>query len=365
MFKWLKRLFKETKKTSLPKTTNFTRACNWDEFKGNITVVERLQKTIIASQIQGTALPNILFYGPAGCGKTTLAKIVANVWQANLFEITGSSLRTQLDLVKLVSKIGYLNKKGQKAIVFVDEVHGIVKGRGLGEDIWLPLLEQGVLHHSCVGKTWKEGKNTYEVISSPTTLSAATWIGATTDPGLLNSAIRRRFPVTIALEEYSIQDIEDIVQMYCTREGISIDKDALHLIASRSRYRPAIAIDHLLRQARDEAIIDSGTIANTHIQLSHVLEASRLAGISESGIKDEDLRVLGTLYGTYPEGKGLKNLADSTDLSLNIVQNMVLPFLQIEGWVKTTHKRFLTEKGKTFYEQLLKGEKDEFNESIS
>lgn len=323
------------------------RAASWDLFIGNEEAKEQLQVAISAALISNQRLPNIMLYGPAGSGKTTLAKLVGKSYQAGFLEITGSTLKSQEHVLRLLYLAMQELRKYRRVIVFIDEIHGISKG-SLPVDSWLPLLERNEFFHSCHGKYLKINDKVVRVVLSPVVVPEITWIGATTDPGILHAAVRRRFPITVSLTKYTIDDIAQIITTYCKNASILIDREAVRFLAERSRNSPAIAIHHLLRLARDLAVLSN----SEKITLVHATRAANLSKIGPFGLRSEDIAVLKTLYYAYPGGCGLKSISDSTNLPLNILQEMVLPFLQSEQWVKTTHKRFLTEKGKKFMEQL-------------
>lgn len=330
------------------KDYNTNRPATWDEFVGNKQAVDRLRKVIKYSKMNDEMPKNILFYGNAGCGKTSLAKIVANDIDATMFEITGSSLRNQIDLVKFILRVKEVTDVGDRAVIFIDEIHGIVEGAGLSEDVWLPILESGVLHHSCGGKCYRKDGLTEEIDDGPIYIDNVTWIGATTDPGMLHEAIRRRFPVSISMSRYTALDIFDIIRKFCNKHGLTSDPEAMMFLAERSRNRPAIATDHLM----STAMIEAGVMGSTHITIDLARRAVESAGIGEFGLKDEDLRVLRSLYSVYPKGLGAQSLAGMAALSPSIINSMVLPYLMELEWVITTHRRFLTEKGKKMIEKL-------------
>jgi len=323
-------------------------------------------------QITGETLPNILLFGNAGCGKTTLAKIVANQVDAVLLEITGSSISSQLDLVKLMNTVANEHAHtGKQVIVFIDEVHGIIRGKGLNEDIWLPLLEENTLHHSCAGVSWTEPAKyptacgeTGEIIMPGETITwtqnnstvkyeGVTWIGATTDPGMLNDAMRRRFPISVALEPYTSANITKIVQSYIDREQINIEPEAVEILADRARGVPALAIHHNLRQAVTCAVVRAKGTEEMKITKEDAIKACDVIGVGPQGVMNNDIRVLEVLS-KNPEGMGIKNLAATANLNVTLVDNMIMPFLQQKEWVKTTHKRFITEEGIRFLERRSK-----------
>lgn len=337
------------------------RAIDWDEFKGNISAVERLKLEVENANISGNKFPNTLFYGNAGCGKTTLARIVANATGAKIYEMTGSSISTPMDLFKFFYDVycKYILDE-MPVIVFIDEIHGIIKGK-LNDDIWLPILEEGKFYHGLHGKeythiakypvldasgSWIEpGQQINTTITSNVqTFEYITFIGATTDPGLLSDALRRRFPLTISLRPYSKDDIQNIIAEYVDKNNVNADQESIEIMANRSRMTPAFAIHHILRQAISCSRVRENKPYPTIIK-DDVLKACSLIGVGEEGVTQDDVTVLKALKSVHPKGLGIKNLASTANMSINLVENMVLPFLQHKGWVVTTHRRFITEDG--------------------
>lgn len=354
----------EGRETSTPpRQLTLDRASNWDDFIGNTEAVERLKIELAAIKTIGKRCDNILFYGNAGTGKTTLAKIIASKLDAKLWELTGSSIKNQQDLVKFCFRLGCYSMAGYKSVVFVDEIHGIIRGKGLSEDIWLPLLEENILVHGCFGLRWEEiydipvpkmgggwlsaGTNVRQtVLSNRCDVGDVTWIGATTNPGELNEAMRRRFPITISLQPYTIDDIKQIILKYAEKTGTLIEAEAVDILAERARGNPAFAVHHNLRQVL--TCVQSRGNISALITKQDAEIACKLIGLGRNGLTPNDIRVLRALETVYPKGMGLKNLAATANIEPTTVESIILPFLQQCGWTKTTHNRQLTEKGKIF-----------------
>lgn len=318
------------------------------DIQGMETERLRLIRVIDGCLASGQKLPNILLYGPAGCGKTTLALATIQRYGGTYWHITGNTLRKQEDLVGLIAAINLTVKQGERAVVFIDEVHGITKGRGLTEEIWLPILEEGKLYHALAGQTFQLTSPPYKKIKlkgNTLDCSQTSWIGATTDPGLLSPALRSRFGIKIAVSHYSLDTIKAIVTLFCIRQGFTITEDAAEEIAARSRYTPREAIS----LAREVMLAIRSEKKWQLIEKEHVLDVCDMASVQPGGFRKEDIDAMIALY-TF-NGLSAKNLASIIGVSENIVTEMILPFLQKEGLVITKHKRFLTPKGIAWLEE--------------
>lgn len=345
--------------TPIPTDTDKTNANNkQQESQGALSFADiqgmeaervRLIRVIDGCLVSGQKLPNILLYGPAGCGKTTLALATIQRYGCVYWHITGNTLRKQEDLVGLIAAINLTVKQGGRAVVFIDEVHGITKGRGLTEEIWLPVLEEGKLYHALAGQTFQLTSPPYKKINLKGNMldcSQTSWIGATTDPGLLSPALRSRFGIKIAVSHYSTNTIKAIVTLFCIRQGFNITEEAAEEIAARSRYTPREAIS-LAREVM-LAIRSDGKKWQL-VEKEHVLDVCDMASVQPGGFRKEDIDAMIALY-TF-NGLSAKNLASVIGVSENIVTEMILPFLQKEGFVITKHKRFLTPKGIAWLEE--------------
>lgn len=310
---------------------------SFSSFVGNKETVGCLQLAIKASQKENKVLPHILIYGQPGLGKTTLAKIIAEEMNKELIEITGSTIKSQADLLKILMDIDRSD-----GILFIDEIHSISKSKDLSEDSWLPLLQDFIFLHNLKDKNILFDDKNYLVASNKATSRPFTVIGATTDPGDLTDAFRERFPINCVLYPYNSKDLEKIIGVHAEMKEVKISKDAIVELAKRSRANPRIAINQL-RNCYDRAVVENDYMIDKNV----VLKQMKAMGINNIGMTRDDISVLKALFNNS-KGLGVKSLAGVANLRQSTIENMVEPFLKREGFMITTHRRFITDKGKKY-----------------
>ena len=306
----------------------------------NNAVVENLELAIKAAQKENRVLPHILLYGQPGLGKTTLAKIVAKETNQHLVEITGSTIKNQTDLFKILIELDKTN-----GILFIDEIHSVVKAKELPDDSWLPLLQDFIFLHNLQDKTILHDNTTYTIDSNKAIMRPFTIIGATTDPGDLTDAFRERFPITCILYPYTNQDIQDIITLHSELRKIKINKGAIKSLSTRARDNPRIAINYL-RNCNDRAIVENDYVIDEKV----VIKQMKSQGINDDGINRDDLSVLKVLA-EHPKGLGVKSLAGTANVRKSTVEDIIEPWLKRKGLMETTSRRFITEKGRKYLEK--------------
>ena len=235
---------------------------SFDEYVGQTTVVDNLKIAIDAARRRDEPLEHILFYGPPGLGKTTLAALIAKDLGRSLRPTSGPTLEKPKDLV------GILTSLETGDLLFIDEIHRL---GGVVEEFLYPAMEDFridiVMDRGAYAKTFK------------LPLAQFTLVGATTRAGMLSAPLRERFGISYHLDYYADEELERIVTRSAGVLGIPIDADGAATIARRSRGTPRIA-NRLLRRVRDYAEVRAdGTITRPVAE-----EALRREGVDEIGL---------------------------------------------------------------------------------
>lgn len=288
---------------------------SFDEYVGQERIVENLRISIDAAKGRGEPLEHVLFYGPPGLGKTTLAGLIARELGANFRPTSGPTLEKPKDLV------GILTSLEDGDVFFVDEIHRL--GRVVEEFLY-PAMEDFqidfVVDRGAYAKTLK------------LPLRRFTLIGATTRAGMLTAPLRERFGIVQHLDYYPPAELERIVRRSASVLGVPIEADASRTIASRSRGTPRIA-NRLLRRVRDFAEVRS----DGRITDAIACEALRREGVDELGLDRLDRAFLRTIVEQYRGGPaGIAAIAATLTEDAETLEDVVEPFLLKEGFVTRT-----------------------------
>ncbi len=286
-----------------------------EDFTGQKPLVEKLSISLQAARKRNEPVEHILFYGPPGLGKTTLAHIIAKETSANIFATSGPSLTNSKDLIGILTNL----QKGD--ILFIDEIHRLPP---VVEEFLYPALEDFkidfVVDKGAFAKT----------LNLP--LKQFTLVGATTRAGALSAPLRERFGLSYVLDFYQSEDLVKIVRRSAGLLSIDCEADALKEIAGRARGTPRVA-NRLLRRVRDFAEVKlAGRIT---AEAAH--KSLELEGIDANGLDDLDRRYLEIIISHYNCGPaGLEAVAASMNEDSETLEEMVEPYLLKIGAVQRT-----------------------------
>jgi holliday junction DNA helicase RuvB len=286
-----------------------------DEFVGQDRVKEQLALLIDGARARGETVDHLLFSGPPGLGKTTLAGIVSNELGVGFQPTSGPALDRPGDLAAILTNL----EEGD--ILFVDEIHRMPRAV---EEVLYPALEDFKLD-VVLGK----GPSARSIRLD---LPRFTLVGATTRPGRITLPLRERFGFSPRLDYYSIDDLGAIVQRSAGILGVSIDAEGTHEIARRSRGTPRVA-NRLLRRVRDFAEVrHDGDVT------SAVAKAGlELFEVDEEGLDKLDLAILSTVIVKFGGGPvGLSTLSAAVGEETDTIEDVVEPYLLQLGLLQRT-----------------------------
>ncbi|MBC7836253.1 Holliday junction branch migration DNA helicase RuvB [Acetobacteraceae bacterium] len=293
------------------------RPASWDEYVGQEAIKNNLHILLSAAKERGNPPEHILFYGPPGLGKTTLAHLIAREVGANLRTTSGPAIERVGDLAALLSNLG------PNDILFIDEIHRL--GRAI-EEVLYPAMESGVLN-IILGKG--PSARTLELPLPPFTL-----IAATTRVADLSAPLRSRFSGGVyRLEFYSEDDIAKIVERSAKILDVKVDKSGVREIAKRSRATPRTA-NYLLKRARDYA-----QLKRTGLTSEAVDAALGMLEVDELGLTPIDRKMLEVLIERFKGGPaGVNAIAAALGEEQATVAEVHEPFLLQLGLIERTPK---------------------------
>ncbi|MDO9578714.1 MAG: Holliday junction branch migration DNA helicase RuvB [Candidatus Cloacimonadales bacterium] len=285
------------------------------DFVGQEQIKEILDISIQAAKMRREPLDHVLFYGPPGLGKTTLANIIANELGVEIKVSSGPVLEKAPDLA------GILTNLQRNDVFFIDEIHRL---NHVVEEYMYPAIED--FNMEIIIDSGPSARS-LSIDIEPFTL-----IGATTRAGLLTSPLRARFGLVLRLDYYDLKSIEHIINRSAGLMEIPLEQEGMKEIARRSRGTPRVA-NRLLRRLRDYAQIRGNGIITKEI----ALKALKMLMVDDAGLDDMDKRILLTIMENYNGGPvGLKTLAVAVGEDSGTVEEIYEPYLIQQGFLDRT-----------------------------
>ena len=297
------------------KTENNLRPLKLEDYVGQEKVKRNLKVYIEAAKQRKESLDHVLFYGPPGLGKTTLAGIIANEMGTHLKITSGPAIAKPGEMAAILSNL----QEGD--VLFVDEIHRLNRQV---EEVLYPAMEDYQID-IMIGKGATARSIRLE-------LPKFTLVGATTRAGLLSAPLRDRFGVVNHLEYYSVKELETIIIRSAGCLGVDIDEQGAMELARRSRGTPRLA-NRLLKRVRDFAQVKydgriTGDVADYSLNLLDV---------DKDGLDRNDRLILSTIINKYSGGPvGIETLAASIGEDSGTLEDVYEPYLLQNGFINRT-----------------------------
>lgn len=294
------------------------------DFVGQTKLLDNLKIFISAAKKRGSQMDHVLFYGPPGLGKTTLANIIAKEMGVNIRTTSGPMLMKRGDLAAILTNL----QKGD--VLFIDEIHRMPVAV---EEVLYSAMEDQRL--DVIIGTGPSAK-TIKIELNPFTL-----VGATTRLGLISNPLKDRFGIAMQLEFYSPHDLAKVVSRYAEMNDMKITEDAKLTIGARSRGTPRIAI-RLIKRVIDIAVY----LEKSEIDEKFATDALNKLGVDSLGLDGIDKKYLNFIDKNYKGGPvGIETISAGLSEDKGTLEEVVEPFLIQSGLLeKTPRGRTLTFK---------------------
>ena len=288
-----------------------------DEYIGQKTVTDNLKVFITATKLRGEPLDHVLFYGPPGLGKTTLANIIAKELGVDIRITSGPSIEKAGDLAAILTNLN------DNDVLFIDEIHRLNRSV---EEVLYSAMEDFALD-IIIGK----GPAARSIRMD---LSKFTLVGATTRAGSLSAPLRDRFGVISKFEIYTVEELKTIIMRSANILGITIDDESLEEMAKRSRGTPRVA-NRILKRVRDFSQVEG----QNNINMSITQKALEALGVDNLGLEFLDREILKTIIQRFKGGPvGIDTIAASIGEERITIEDVYEPYLIQVGLLHRTPK---------------------------
>ena len=286
-----------------------------EDYIGQTKAKEMLKIYIEAAKARGEALDHLLFYGPPGLGKTTLAGIIANEMNVNMKITSGPAIEKPGEMAAI------LNNLQEGDVLFVDEIHRLNRQV---EEVLYPAMEDYAID-IMIGK----GASARSIRLD---LPKFTLVGATTRAGMLTAPLRDRFGVVTRMEYYTVEELKMIILRSAKVLEVGIDENGAYAMARRSRGTPRLA-NRLLKRVRDFAQVKY----NGYITEEVADYALDLLDVDKEGLDQTDRGILLAMIGKFGGGPvGLETLAASIGEDPGTIEDVYEPYLLKNGFIQRT-----------------------------
>ncbi len=287
------------------------------DYIGQKKATDNLKIFIEAAKMRNEPLDHVLFYGPPGLGKTTLAGIIANEMGVDIRITSGPAIERAGDLAAILTNLD------ENDVLFIDEIHRLNRSV---EEVLYSAMEDFALD-IIIGK----GPSARSIRLD---ISKFTLIGATTRAGSLSAPLRDRFGVSCKFELYTPGELKDIMRRSAEILGVTVDEESLDEMAGRSRGTPRVA-NRMLKRVRDFSQVKG----NGNIDLSITKEAMEALGVDPMGLESLDREILRTIIERFNGGPvGIDTIAASIGEERVTIEDVYEPYLIQAGFLHRTQK---------------------------